>query len=90
MAAARRGNTPLPAITEGRDGRSVLIVGERDGEVGRCSGTAACAHWIGLAAPEPVRGLPIALKLTEGPAHDGRSAAEMLGSVGRARCCRRI
>ncbi len=28
-------------------------------------------------------GLPIALKLTEGQAHDGRSAADMLGSVGR-------
>jgi transposase len=27
-------------------------------------------------------GLPIALKLTEGQAHDGRSAADMLGSVG--------
>ena len=26
-------------------------------------------------------GLPIALKLTEGQAHDGRSAADMLGSV---------
>lgn len=28
------------------------------------------------------RGLPIRLKLTEGQAHDGRSAADMLGSVG--------
>jgi transposase len=28
-------------------------------------------------------GLPIALKLTEGQAHDGRSAADMLGTVGR-------
>ena len=27
-------------------------------------------------------GLPIALKLTEGQAHDGRSAADMLGRVG--------
>jgi transposase len=27
-------------------------------------------------------GLPIALKLTEGQAHDGRSAADMLGQVG--------
>ena len=27
-------------------------------------------------------GLPIALKLTEGQAHDGRSAADMLDSVG--------
>ncbi len=27
-------------------------------------------------------GLPIALKLTEGQAHDGRSAAEMLGGLG--------
>ena len=27
------------------------------------------------------RGLPIALKLTEGQAHDGRSAADMLASV---------
>ena len=26
-------------------------------------------------------GLPIALKLTEGQAHDGRSAADMLGSI---------
>jgi transposase len=26
-------------------------------------------------------GLPIALKLTEGHAHDGRSAADMLGTV---------
>ena len=28
-------------------------------------------------------GLPIALKLTEGQAHDGRSAADMLGGVGK-------
>ena len=28
-------------------------------------------------------GLPILLKLTEGQAHDGRSAEDMLGSVGR-------
>ena len=27
-------------------------------------------------------GLPVALKLTEGQAHDGRSAADMLGSLG--------
>ena len=27
-------------------------------------------------------GLPIALKLTEGQAHDGRSAADMLGNIG--------
>ena len=27
-------------------------------------------------------GLPIALKLTEGQAHDGRSAADMLGDLG--------
>lgn len=27
-------------------------------------------------------GLPIALKLTEGQAHDGRSAADMLGALG--------
>ena len=27
-------------------------------------------------------GLPIALKLTEGQAHDGRSAADMLGEIG--------
>ena len=27
-------------------------------------------------------GLPIALKLTEGQAHDGRAAADMLGTVG--------
>jgi transposase len=29
-----------------------------------------------------INGNPIALKLTEGQAHDGRSAADMLGSVG--------
>ena len=29
------------------------------------------------------RGLPITLKLTEGQAHDGRSAHDMLGTVGR-------
>jgi transposase len=28
------------------------------------------------------KGLPVALKLTEGQAHDGRSAADMLGDVG--------
>ncbi len=28
-------------------------------------------------------GLPIALKLTEGQAHDGRSAADMLGAIGK-------
>ena len=28
-------------------------------------------------------GLPISLKLTEGQAHDGRSAADMLGTLGR-------
>ena len=28
-------------------------------------------------------GLPIMLKLTEGQAHDGRSAQDMLGTVGR-------
>ena len=28
-------------------------------------------------------GLPILLKLTEGQAHDGRSADDMLGSIGR-------
>ncbi len=28
-------------------------------------------------------GLPITLKLTEGQAHDGRSAQDMLGTVGR-------
>jgi transposase len=28
-------------------------------------------------------GLPIALKLSEGQAHDGRSAADMLGAIGR-------
>jgi transposase len=27
-------------------------------------------------------GLPVALKLTEGQAHDGRSAADMLGDIG--------
>ena len=27
-------------------------------------------------------GLPITLKLTEGQAHDGRSAADMLGGIG--------
>jgi transposase len=27
-------------------------------------------------------GLPVVLKLTEGQAHDGRSAADMLGKVG--------
>ena len=27
-------------------------------------------------------GLPVALKLTEGQAHDGRSAADMLGAIG--------
>ena len=30
-------------------------------------------------------GLPVALKLSEGQAHDGRSAADMLGDLGRAR-----
>lgn len=29
------------------------------------------------------RGLPITLKLTPGQAHDGRAAADMLGTVGR-------
>ena len=29
------------------------------------------------------RGLPIALKLTPGQAHDGRSAADMLGTLGK-------
>ena len=33
------------------------------------------------------RGLPIALKLTEGQAHDGRSAADMLHSLGQAISC---
>jgi transposase len=28
-------------------------------------------------------GLPIALKLTQGQAHDGRSAADMLGNIGK-------
>jgi transposase len=28
-------------------------------------------------------GLPVALKLTEGQVYDGRSAADMLGNVGR-------
>ena len=32
-------------------------------------------------------GLPIALKLTEGQAHDGRSAADMLDGLGAARSC---
>ena len=30
-----------------------------------------------------VNGLPIALKLTEGQAHDGRSAADMLDTIGQ-------
>ena len=30
-------------------------------------------------------GLPVVLKLTEGQAHDGRSAADMMGTLGRAR-----
>ncbi len=32
-------------------------------------------------------GLPIALKLSEGQAHDGRSARDMLGSLGRGIFC---
>ena len=32
-------------------------------------------------------GLPIALKLTEGQAHDGKSAADMLDGSARARSC---
>ena len=35
-----------------------------------------------LHALVDARGLPIRLKLTEGQAHDGRSAADMLGTVG--------
>ena len=35
-----------------------------------------------LHASVDARGLPIRLKLTEGQAHDGRSAADMLGTVG--------
>lgn len=36
-----------------------------------------------LHALVDARGLPIRLKLTEGQAHDGRSAADMLDTVGR-------
>jgi transposase len=32
-------------------------------------------------------GLPILLKLTEGQAHDGRSADDTLGSLVAATCC---
>ena len=35
-------------------------------------------------------GLPIRLKLTEGQAHDGRSAADMLDGIGGDRTCWRI
>ena len=35
-----------------------------------------------IRAVVDANGLPVALKLTEGQAHNGRSAADMLGSVG--------
>ena len=35
-------------------------------------------------------GLPIRLKLTEGQAHDGRSAADMLDGIGEGQSCWRI
>ena len=35
-----------------------------------------------IHAPVDANGLPVVLKLTEGQAHDGRSAADMLGDVG--------
>src|SRR4029077_11484192 len=49
----------------------------------RCMGRSRGGLTTKIHALVDACGLPIALKLTEGQAHDGRAAQDMLGTVGR-------
>ncbi len=49
----------------------------------RCMGRSRGGLTTKIHALVDAEGLPIALKLTEGQAHDGRSAADMLGRARR-------
>jgi len=52
-------------------------------EVGtRCMGCSRGGLTTKIHALVDPNGMPVALKLTEGQAHDGRSAADMLGEIG--------
>jgi transposase len=46
-----------------------------------CMGRSRCGLTTKIHALVDAWGMPIALKLTAGQAHDGRSAADMLGSI---------
>ena len=54
---------------------------KKDGR-SRCMGRSRGGLTTKIHALVDANGLPIALKLTEGQAHDGRSAADMLGTLG--------
>src|ERR1700730_12970213 len=53
---------------------------KKDGRSG-CMGRSRGGLTTKIYAVVVAEGLPIALKLTEGQAHDGRSAEDMLGTV---------
>ena len=53
----------------------------------RCMGRSRGGLTTKIHALVDASGLPIALKLTEGQAHDGRAAVDMLGSLGQATSC---
>ena len=48
----------------------------------RCMGRSRGGLTTKIHALVDANGLPVALKLTEGQAHDGRNAADMLGNIG--------
>ena len=55
----------------------------------RCTGRSGGGLTTRIHAPVDARGPPIALTLTPGQAHDGKSAADMPEPWVKARCCRR-
>src|SRR4051794_4174646 len=67
----------VPTVKRGR-------AGYRPGREpdGRCMGRSRGGLTTNIHALADARGLPIAFKLTPGQAHDGRSAADMLDTLG--------
>ena len=96
--AAGFGDRLLRAISEAYDGNlqmidSTCVRVHQDGANGKkrgrsdCMGRSRGGLTTKIHAIVDRKGLPIALKLTPGQAHDGRSAEDMLGSLVRTQSC---
>jgi transposase len=79
---------PAPEAVGARGGRSVALQNVRPKETpsrdepgAECMGRSRGGLTTKIHALVVANGLPVVLKLSEGQAHDGRSAADMLGDL---------